>query len=237
MPLGAPEPDEPFDPVKPASLVKLYEQLFAHLRGQEFTLFELGIKRGDSLAMWTEAFPEATVIGLDLEPPDLDLGPRVRMWRGDQTDCELIGKIRASDAPGGFDVVIDDASHQGAESAASLRCIFNAHLRPGGTYVIEDWFTGYTDWWSDGRNPDRGAFEVGGVGRTSKSLGKGVKFPSHQFGLPGVVKQLIDQLAAPNVPWFAGGDRGEEMKVSSLRVESGAVILERGHDSNPQAEV
>lgn len=232
--MGGPASDDELDPVKPSALVALYERLFEGIRNSSFVLFELGIKDGDSLVMWRDAFPHATVVGLDLEPPEIELGERVHMWKGAQTDCALIGEIREAHAPGGFDIVIDDASHLGAETAASLRCIFNSHLRASGTYVIEDWFTGYTDWWSDGRNSDPEAFSSAGIGRTRFSLGKGTRFPSHDFGLPGVIKQLIDQMAAPQVPWFAGGERKEELEISSFEIEKGAVILRKSAESHPE---
>ncbi|MFM9043222.1 MAG: hypothetical protein ACKOPI_03630 [bacterium] len=237
LPLGSPDPDEPFDPVKPAGLIGLYEEILNDLRDCEFTLFELGIKRGDSLVMWRDAFPRATVIGLDLDPPEEQFGDRVHMWKGDQTDCQLLSRIRQQHAPDGFDVVIDDASHFGAESAASLRCIINQHIRPGGNYVIEDSYTGYTDWWRDGRSPRPSVFDAEEVGRTRRSLGKGERFPSHEFGLPGVVKQLLDQLAAPSVPWFSGGGQEKEMKIASMRVDPGAVVLVRDGSTQPKAEI
>jgi hypothetical protein len=29
--------------------------------------------------MWRDAFPLATIVGVDLAPPDIDLGPRVHI--------------------------------------------------------------------------------------------------------------------------------------------------------------
>jgi hypothetical protein len=234
-PMGEPDSDEDVNAVKPAPLVALYERLFASFREAEFTLFELGINDGDSLVMWRDAFPNATIVGLDIEVPQVELGDRVHMWKGDQTDCALLAEIRHKHAPGGFDIVIDDASHLGAETAASLRCLFNAHLRSGGLYVIEDWFTGYTDWWADGRIMDEAGFEVEGAGRVRRSLGGGTRFPSHDFGIPGVIKQVIDQMAAPLLPWFAGGGKGLELQIASLTIEGGAVVLVKS-DPQPQVE-
>lgn len=78
--------------VKPPAYLPLYEDLLAPLRDQSFSLLELGVWRGDSLEMWRGAFPRATIVGVDLGPPDIDLGPRVHIITGDQTDGELLGK-------------------------------------------------------------------------------------------------------------------------------------------------
>jgi SAM-dependent methyltransferase len=44
------------------------------------------------------------------------------------------------------DAVIDDASHQYAETRACFETIF-PYLRPGGAYIIEDWAWGHVDDW------------------------------------------------------------------------------------------
>ena len=99
--------------VKPAPYLPLYEELLEPLRDSAFNLLELGVWKGDSLRMWRDGLPHATIIGVDLRPPDLSLGPRVHVVRGDQGDSAVIDAIRRKHAPDGFDVVIDDASHIG----------------------------------------------------------------------------------------------------------------------------
>ncbi len=222
------------DPIKPAPLIALYERLLADLRHAHFVLLELGVKNGDSLVMWRDAFPNATIVGLDLEIPDVEMGERVHMYEGSQDDREVLERIGRAHAPEGFDIVIDDASHLGRETAASLRYLFNPHLRPGGRYIIEDWFTGYTDWWSDGRAAEESSFKSEALGRTRWCLGRGTRFPGHEFGTDGVIKQVIDQMAAPLLPWFAGGGKGVELAVSSLTIEGGAVILTKSDSVEPQ---
>ena len=118
--------------VKPAAYLPVYEELLGPLLRESFTLLELGVWRGDSLKMWRDAFPLAAIVGLDLDPPELDLGPRVHVIAGDQSDVGLLGLVRAEYAPGGFDVIIDDASHLGSLSARSLKALYRQHLKPGG---------------------------------------------------------------------------------------------------------
>ncbi|HEY2141444.1 MAG TPA: hypothetical protein VGG98_05235 [Solirubrobacteraceae bacterium] len=84
---------------------------------------------------WRDAFPRATVVGVDLLPPDLDLGRRVHIVCGDQTDVDLTRRLREEHAPGGFEVIVDDASHIGITTARSLQALYSEHLRPGGLYL------------------------------------------------------------------------------------------------------
>lgn len=108
--------------VKPTPYLPIYEQLLAPLRRRKFALLELGVWGGHSLEMWRDAFPRATVIGVDLTPPDLDLGPRVHIMRGDQADAELMQRLRNEYAPSGFDIIIDDASHMGITRLSCHGC-------------------------------------------------------------------------------------------------------------------
>ena len=149
--LRMPEREE-WDPsTKPPAYLPMYEELLEPLRHVgPFAMLELGVWTGESLQMWRDAFTEATVVGVDLNHVEIDLGPRVHFEQGDQSDPVFLETIRHRHAPAGFELVIDDASHQGELSARSLRHVFSHHLRPGGLYIIEDWGTGYTPTWPDG---------------------------------------------------------------------------------------
>ena len=97
--------------VKPADYLPVYEEVLSGLRNRRFSMLEIGVWKADSLAMWRDAFPRATIVGLDLAPPAVDLGPRVHIVTGDQADAELLHRIAGQYAPGGFELIIDDASH------------------------------------------------------------------------------------------------------------------------------
>src|ERR1700730_4562855 len=98
--------DRPVDPaVKPAPYLPIYEELLGPWRRRAFALLELGVWDGHSLEMWRDAFPRATIIGVDLQPPALNLGERVHLIRDDQTDAGLMQRVREDHAPGGFDIV------------------------------------------------------------------------------------------------------------------------------------
>ena len=84
---------------KPPPYLPIYERLLNPLRPRSFAMLELGVWKGDSLAMWRDAFPRATIVGLDLALPELELGPRVHLVQGDQTDRELLRATRERFAP------------------------------------------------------------------------------------------------------------------------------------------
>lgn len=219
------------DPVvKPAPYLPIYEQLLDHLRDQPFTLLELGVWGGDSLEMWREAFPKATIVGVDLAPPDLQLGPRVHVVRGDQSDAELMRSLRLEHAPAGFDVIVDDASHLGVTTARSLQALYTEHLRPGGIYCIEDWGTGYLPGWHDGGGLAT-PLHVGHLDSTttpmSAEVAAPIPMPSHDVGVVGVIKRLIDHTASDTVRFAQPEMIGDVLAIESMTVWNGIVVLRK----------
>lgn len=105
----------------------------------------------------------------------------IYIYQGFQQDKKLLKKISNNHAPKGFNIIIDDASHIGELTKESFNYLFKNFLKNGGVYVIEDWGTGYWKEWPDGKKFDKKLFE--------NSLN------SHQAGMVGFIKQLIDLLA------------------------------------------
>jgi hypothetical protein len=208
----------------------VYEQLLAPLREHPFSLLELGVWKGDSLEMWRDAFPLATIVGVDLAPPDIDLGPRVHIVPGDQTDADLLGQVRADHAPDGFAVIIDDASHIGSLSAGSLKALYDEHLRPGGLYIIEDWGTGYMDTWPDGAEPS-GMVSTDDLDRSPGPSTDGGEepraLPSHDAGMIGLVKRLIDHTAAGTLSVHQPQWVKDPLRIEWMRIYDGLVILKK----------
>jgi hypothetical protein len=219
------------DPVvKPAPYLPIYERLLAPLRRQAFTLLELGVWGGDSLQMWRDAFPRATIVGVDLAPPDLQLGPRVHVVRGDQADVELMRRLRTEHAPAGFDVIVDDASHLGVTTARSLQTLYAEHLRSGGMYCIEDWGTGYLPGWHDGgrlASPlDLGDLD-GSTTAMSFEVATPIPMPSHEVGVVGLIKRLIDHTASGTVRFAQPEAVGDVLAIESMTVWDGIVVLRK----------
>jgi predicted O-methyltransferase YrrM len=129
-------------------MVELYSQLVHDRRPRG--IVELGIFRGGSTAFLALlARPERLiafeyeaerVAALDELIDRFDLADRVLLVYGiDQAERARINEIVARELEAvPLDLVIDDASHQLAQTRASFDTLFPL-LRPGGDYVIEDW--------------------------------------------------------------------------------------------------
>lgn len=213
--------------VKPLVYLPTYEEVLAPLRGSAFSMLELGVWKGDSLAMWRDAFPEATIVGVDLGPPDIDLGPKVHVVAGDQSDGHLLARLRAEFAPDGFAVIIDDASHIGHVSARSLQALYMQHLKPGGLYILEDWGTGYMSSWNDGAELSADVGIEGLEEVVPAGDGGASRLPSHDFGMVGLVKRLVDHTAAGTLAMLAAGRLKETLPIQWMRVQDGMVILKK----------
>jgi hypothetical protein len=205
---------------KTPEIVRAYEGLLGPWRDHPIALLELGVSGGDSLTMWRDGLPNATIVGVDVEPPALDLGPRVHIAQGDQRDGDLLAGLRRSHAPAGFDVIIDDASHLGRHSAQSLRALFNEHLRPGGLYVIEDWRVGYFI-------PLAAPVATSDLGEAIEDEQLEVRMPSHDYGLVGLVKRLVDHLAMRPVQDDDPGQPHTPLAIESLTITPEMAVLRK----------
>ncbi|MDD5544968.1 MAG: class I SAM-dependent methyltransferase [Acidobacteriia bacterium] len=202
-----------------------YEQYFGNLRSLDIKLLELGIKAGGSLLLWRDFFSRGLIVGLDIEPVALaDHTGRIRTYQGMQQDTVLLDRIACETAPDGFDIIIDDCAHIGVLARASFWHLFDNHLKRGGIYVIEDWGTGYWDEWVDGvsysprrRKLSPSLYRITRVlarlrqsrfgrmplGRSILSLCKAsvlkMQYHSHDYGMVGFVKELIDELGTADI--------------------------------------
>lgn len=203
--------------------IKNYEEFIGPLRNQKVKLLELGIAKGDSLKFWNDWFPLGRIVGLDLNPFKFESGQydRIHIYQGEQQDTALLDRLAAEQAPDGFDIIIDDASHVGQLTRISFWHLFQNHLKPGGIYCIEDWGTSYWNNYPDGKNFTPGvpgfAFHeriLNGLYRNKfvqsiKLLRKTVgfirwnavkrRFPSHNRGMVGVVKELVDECGIADI--------------------------------------
>lgn len=119
-----------------------YHGVLDRYRGRALRVLEIGVggygdadRGGQSLAMWRDYFPQAKVVGIDIQRKDFDLGPRVTILRGSQIDPDFLEGIVREHGP--FDIIIDDGSHQNEHVIASFEYLYPT-LAAGGTYLIED---------------------------------------------------------------------------------------------------
>jgi len=125
-----------------------YEFYLAPRRHDRLTLLEIGIYQGASIRMWHEYFPHATIAGVDLlEPPGelRELGPRVKLFRADQSSPEQLRTVaEALQETGGLDLVIEDGSHISRHQINTFQVLY-PYLNPGGIYFTEDVTTSYCE--------------------------------------------------------------------------------------------
>ena len=221
-----------------------YEEHFAPFVDKEVRLLELGIHKGGSLQLWRDYFPKGGIAGLDLMPVTLeDASGRIRTYQGLQQDTDLLDRIARETAPEGFDIIIDDCSHIGEPTRISFWHLFENHLKPGGIYAIEDWGTGYWDRWVDGRNyrPGRPSLRSRLLSfierlrsgpkwrkRISKRRNALQRFPSHDYGMVGFVKELIDECGTDSITQFESARRGSRFE--SMNVSPGQVVIVKATD-------
>ena len=121
--------------------LSFYERFFAARRGDAIKLLEIGVFNGASLAVWEEYFPNAQIVGADINPLTRRFQrPRVAVEIIDQSNLDDLAYLAAKHGP--FDIVIEDGSHLWGHQIASLRALF-PFVRPGGLYVVEDLQTNY----------------------------------------------------------------------------------------------
>ncbi|HEX8719986.1 MAG TPA: hypothetical protein VF736_05045 [Pyrinomonadaceae bacterium] len=233
-----------------------YEEYFRPLLGRDVRLLELGVLKGGSLLLWRDYFERGLVVGLDLNPVEIDDPTgRVRFYQGGQQDTELLDRIARECAPEGFDIIIDDCAHVGHLARVSFWHLFEHHLKPGGLYVIEDWGTGYWDFWPDGvryrgrAGDGRGdsplryrlcraatRLQQGPLGRlplagrlasnAKRALQRGL-YSTHDYGMVGFVKELIDELGAADIthPQFGTGGPQRSSRFREMRVSTSHLFV------------
>jgi hypothetical protein len=168
-------------------------------------------------------------VGVDLNHVEVDLGPRVHFEQGDQSDAVFLEGLRNRYAPPGFDLIIDDASHQGELTARSLQHLFAQHLKPGGLYVVEDWGTGYLPTWPDGATYT-GTLDVSTLDAAEPGHDDNRRMPSHDSGMVGLVKRLIDHSARSTIGVLTPATVGQALAIESMTVRDGLVVLRKARD-------
>ena len=126
-----------------------YSRLIPELIGREVdVVVEVGILRGTGLAIWCDAFPDARVVGLDIDPSHFEENMPTLVHRGafsrnqpevykyDQLGpCDgLLADVFDRDR---IDFLVDDGLHTTPAIVSSLRKLV-PFMSTGGIYVIED---------------------------------------------------------------------------------------------------
>lgn len=217
-----------------------YDPIFEPWVNTKVVLLELGVLRGGSLLLWRDYFPLGTIVGIDIKPPKQGAKPpeRIHIFKGSQDDPKFLSRVANETAPGGFDIIIDDASHIGKLTKVAFWHLFDNHLKPNGLYVIEDWGTGYWDDWPDGKSLDLEAYSQPIPRRwnplwpfSPKLTGKlrpKIPMRCHSHGMVGFVKQLVDEQGAYDVTRrYSKGKPKRRSKFESMIIAPSLVFLRK----------
>lgn len=113
-----------------------YQRHFQPIRKKKLNILEIGVggyenptTGGESLHMWAAYFPNSFVYSIDIYKKELNLGPRVKIFQGSQTDERFLKGLY--DRMGSLDIVIDDGSHISQDVIQTFRQLFPL-LKEGG---------------------------------------------------------------------------------------------------------
>lgn len=107
-------------------------------------IVELGVFKGASMALWCDLYPEARVIGLDIDPSRFcedelraagafeDNFPVIIQFDAYMDPAEVL-----LDYTGGVDLFVDDGPHR-ADAISRAVTEFGPLMNPGGRFVVED---------------------------------------------------------------------------------------------------
>jgi hypothetical protein len=137
----------------PHNFAEIYSFLFGSRRHEILKVFEMGIGTNDlslpsnmgsygpsgaSLRAWREYFPNALIVGADIDRSILFQEERIQTYYVDQLNKDSIGELWQLIGGGGnFDIMIDDGLHT-VEAATNLFSYSIDFLKDNGTYIIED---------------------------------------------------------------------------------------------------
>jgi hypothetical protein len=225
------------------SYLKKYDPIFEPYVQKKIALLELGVLKGDSLLLWRDYFPFATIAGIDVKLPEgFDPGERIQIFEGNQADPQFLSQVANTVAPEGFDIIIDDASHIGELTKTAFWHLFDNHLKPNGLYIIEDWGTGYWSDWLDGKRLNLESYAQQKFKQSPlwlfvlKATGKlGLRLPmrSHCYGMAGFIKQLIDEQAAHDVTrGMLKGKPTRRSKFENMIITSSIVFIKKAQQQN-----
>lgn len=126
---------------------KIYEKYMLPKIDQEIGLLEIGVggydepqKGGESLKMWADFFSKGKIFSLDYFEKKLNLGSRIKIFKGSQSNSEDL--MRIINETGELDFIIDDGSHINRDVIYTFKTLFK-FLKHGGYYFIEDTQTSY----------------------------------------------------------------------------------------------
>ncbi|MHA1342372.1 MAG: hypothetical protein ACTSQG_00165 [Promethearchaeota archaeon] len=127
---------EKYDTDKAINYSKAYNNHLTPIRKDIKLIFEIGVNRGGSVRAWKEFFPNALIVGIDIDPQTYFEEERIRIEIGSGTDKDFMtALIKKYGEP---DIIIDDGSHFSSDIKASFALLYDSVKT---CYIIEDYGT------------------------------------------------------------------------------------------------
>ena len=127
----------PTDKASVHSYLPFYERLFAALNNTKLAVCELGVDGGGSLCIWEEYFPNAKILGVDINVKPPYIGDHQRIYHLQIDAYEERAPKLIKELVGEFSVIIDDGPHS-IESQRIFCANYPPLLGPGGIAIVED---------------------------------------------------------------------------------------------------
>jgi cephalosporin hydroxylase len=122
---------------------EIYERFLFQWKNAPIRIFEIGIEKGGSLAMWQDYFPKASIFAIDIEDKTKLQNARTKTFIADQSKRDQLQRF-IDKFGGNFDVLLDDGGHTMDQQQISLGYLFK-FVKPGGYYIVEDIHTSLTN--------------------------------------------------------------------------------------------
>lgn len=137
-----------------------YYDRYLRCSDEPYKIMEIGVQGGNSMRLWETAFPNAQVLGIDIDPECMKhQSERVAIEIADQTNLGQMRELCKKYGP--FDVIIDDGSHRSSDMRLTFCHLIwrDIALKPGGLYVVEDLDCCYERFWGGGLKDGRSFVE------------------------------------------------------------------------------
>ena len=167
----------------------IYDTWFSKLRDEQIRLLEIGVLLGGSLRMWEEYFPNAELHGADIDDRSEYATSRIRIHQTDQTKSDQLQSL-----PRDCHIIVDDGGHTMLQQQLTLTTLFDSHLLPGGTYILEDLHTSDVEYYPQyarfGSNPNNNTVKL------LEDLQRGILSENNEYYISGAdFCRLRDQIA------------------------------------------
>lgn len=121
----------------------LYDTFFSSIRYKHIRMLEIGILVGSSMMMWDEYFEHLEYYGVDLCDASRFDSSRIKTIIANQENEQDLKSL-----PKDLDIIIDDGGHTMLQQQMTLKTLFVDHLKPDGTYILEDLHTSEPEYYN-----------------------------------------------------------------------------------------